>query len=129
MRIAAGLALAALCGPAGAACDPPGDRLESRHYLLGYRTQPARIAVGEHFAVEFALCAKGGAPMPQTVQVDAHMPEHRHGMNYKASVKALGGGGYRAEGMMFHMPGRWEFVFELRAGGATERLTNSVVLE
>ena len=32
------------------------------------------------------------------------------------AVKALGQGLYRAEGLMFHMPGRWELVFELRDG-------------
>jgi hypothetical protein len=40
-----------------------------------------------------------------------------------------GGGRYRAEGLMFHMPGRWEFVFDVRAGGRTERLLRSVRIE
>ncbi len=44
--------------------------------------------------------------------------QHKHGMNYRPSVKALGQGLYRAEGLMFHMPGRWELVFELRDGQA-----------
>jgi cytochrome c peroxidase len=43
------------------------------------------------------------------------MPEHRHGMNYAPEVKPLGPGRWRAEGLMFHMPGKWEFVFEVRA--------------
>jgi hypothetical protein len=30
---------------------------------------------------------------------------------------------------MFHMAGRWELVFEVRAGGATERLSQSLRLE
>jgi len=50
-------------------------------------------------------------------------------MNYKPSVVALGAGRYRADGLMFHMGGRWEFVFEVRSGGATERLRHSVQLE
>lgn len=29
---------------------------------------------------------------------------------------------------MFHMPGRWDFIFELR-GGATERITHGIVLQ
>lgn len=53
------------------------------------------------------------------------MPEHRHGMNYAPSVRALGDGRYHSAGWLFHMPGRWEFVFEM--GG--ERFTDSVRLE
>jgi hypothetical protein len=30
---------------------------------------------------------------------------------------------------MFHMPGRWEFIFEVRGGGTTDRVTRTVTLE
>ena len=117
--------LLALLAPAAQACELPGgpaQSLKSATATIAYRTAPLRV--GEHFAVEFAVC-----PAPESVRVDAWMPEHRHGMNYKPTVVALGGGRYRAEGLMFHMPGRWEFVFELRSGGRTERLAHSVRLE
>jgi hypothetical protein len=57
------------------------------------------------------------------------MPEHRHGMNYKTTLKPATGGRYEVEGFMFHMPGRWEFIFEVRGGGTTDRVTRSVTLE
>lgn len=63
--------------------------------------------------------------LPAAIRADATMPEHRHGMNYKPSIAVQGGGRFRSEGWMFHMPGRWEFVFE--AGG--ERVTDSVRIE
>jgi hypothetical protein len=103
-------------------------KLESDRYVLVYRTQPAELAVGAHFSVELLLCAKDGATAPESVQVDAHMPEHRHGMNYRAVVKAQGNGRYRADGLMFHMPGRWEYAFALRGRERTDRLTHSIVL-
>ena len=56
-------------------------------------------------------------------------PAHRHGMNYRPSISALGGGRFRAEGLLFHMPGRWELVFELRADGKTERAAHPVSVE
>ena len=119
----------ALLAGAAHACEPAGAGrvLESARYTLAYRTVPATPAIGEHFVVEFAVCAKG-AHVPDRehrVSASAHMPEHRHGMNYAPSVRALGGGRYSSEGWLFHMPGRWEFVFEV--GG--ERLTDSVRLE
>lgn len=103
--------------------------VESRNYVLAFRTQPEKIEIGRHFALELALCAKAGAAAPESVRVDAHMPEHRHGMNYKTTVTSSGAGKYRAEGLLFHMPGRWEYIFEIRAAGATERLTTSMVLQ
>jgi len=117
--------LLALLAPAAQACELPGgaaQSLESSAYTILYRTPALRV--GEHFAVEFAVC-----PTPEQVRVDAWMPDHRHGMNYKPTVAAQGGGRYRADGLMFHMAGRWEFVFELRSGGRTERLAHSVRLE
>jgi hypothetical protein len=44
------------------------------------------------------------------------MPAHRHGMNYKTSVSGKGSGRYRVEGLMFHMPGHWEFAFDVVIG-------------
>jgi YtkA-like len=117
--------LLALLAPAAQACELPGgaaQSIQSANVVIAYRTAPLRV--GEHFAVEFAVC-----PAPQAVTLDAWMPDHRHGMNYKPAIAALGGGRYRAEGLMFHMPGRWEFVFEVRAGGRTERLAHSVRVE
>ncbi len=75
--------------------------------------------------LELAACPKAGSALPGRLKLDAHMPEHRHGMNYLPSVKAVGGGRYRSEGWLFHMPGRWEFLFDVEA----ERLTHSVRIE
>lgn len=119
------LLLCALLAPAAQACELPGgpaQEVKSARTTILYRTAPLRV--GEHFAMEFAVC-----PAPQAVKLDAWMPEHRHGMNYKPTIEALGGGRYRAEGFMFHMAGRWEFLFEVRNGGMTERLAHSVRLE
>jgi len=113
--------------------------IESPGYVLAWRTQPAPIVVGKHFAVDIVVCpragtaagTKAGMALPQSLRVDAQMPDHRHGMNYKASVSVVNGEGagrYRAEGLMFHMPGRWELLFELR-GVATDRLVAEVMLK
>ena len=95
--------------PAAQACTPAidGPRLESKSYVLAYRASPE---VGKHFSVEVAACARNGPP-PRALKIDAHMPEHRHGMNYKPTVKPAGPGRWHAEGLLFHMPGKWELVF------------------
>ena len=104
-------------------------KVESGRYVLAYRTQPAKLAVGQHFKVEMAVCPRDGQAAPEAVRVDGFMPEHNHGMNYKAVVKGGEGGRYLAEGMLFHMPGRWDLIFEVRGGGKTDRMTQSVILQ
>jgi len=115
-------ASAALSFPAWA-CNE-GTRLESPRYVLAYKAEA--LAVAKHFSVDIAICPKAGQPEAQGLKVDAYMPEHRHGMNYAPVVKPLGKGRWRAEGLMLHMPGRWEFVFEVRAAGTTDRLANTI---
>ncbi|HEV3007718.1 MAG TPA: cytochrome c peroxidase [Burkholderiales bacterium] len=89
--------------------------------------KPESITVAQHFALEIAVCAKSAAA-PESIKVDAHMPEHRHGMNYAPEVKPLGPGRWRAEGLMFHMPGKWELVFEVRAAGTSDRMGHAFLL-
>jgi cytochrome c peroxidase len=97
--------------------------LESQKYVLAFKTE--EVSVAKHFKVDIAACSKSGGPPPDTLKIDATMPEHRHGMNYAPTVKKLGPGRWQAEGLMFHMPGRWEFVFVL---DGAERMTSSFSL-
>ena len=62
------------------------------------------------------------------LSVDATMPAHGHGMNYKAAVREVGEGRYRAEGLLFHMPGRWQLVFDVRTADKGERVTHDLSL-
>jgi hypothetical protein len=101
-------------------------RIDSVQFQLVYKLLPDPVPVGQHFAIDVLLCPKGNAALPAELRVDATMPEHKHGMNYRPTVKAPAPGQYRAEGLMFHMPGRWELVFELRGSGPPLRLTQSL---
>jgi len=130
----AGLVAAALlAGVAGSAeaCEAPAGftarkRLASKDVVVMFRTVPEAIEIGRHFSVEAVVCA---TPPTQGLRVDARMPGHRHGMNYRPTVAATGPGRYVAQGMMFHMPGRWQLVFDVQRGGRTERLATDILLE
>jgi len=117
------LAAAASAWACGEALRPPVDRIASARYEIAFAARPHPIAVGKHFSLDIAVCPRDGAPPPAALRVDAVMPEHRHGMNYRPDVVAHGAGVYRADGLMFHMPGRWDVVFDLVTGSGTERLT------
>ena len=125
-RLAGALICAAATSGAAQACElPPGVRVESERLVVSYWTIPANIAAGQPFVLELAACPKRGTSISERVKLDAHMPEHRHGMNYRTKVVALGAGRFHSEGWLFHMPGRWEFLFDL----GSERLTHSVRIE
>ncbi len=117
----AGLALAA--GSAGA-CPIEGPAMRSGEVQAAWAVAGTPIAVGRHFALEVQVCPDGAT----LARVDAVMPEHRHGMNYRPSLKLLGAGRWRAEGLMFHMPGRWELRLDVDHAGQRVRLAQPVVL-
>ena len=56
------------------------------------------------------------------------MPDHRHGMNYRPAVTLNGSSG-TAEGLMFHMPGRWQLILDVRGAAGREKLTAETVPE
>jgi hypothetical protein len=100
----------------------------SDHYMVAFHPDPLRIDVGEPFALLLNVCTKSGGPA-ELVAVDARMPEHRHGMNYRTKIVPSADGRYRVEGLVFHMPGRWELSFDVRAGEESERLTHDIILK
>jgi len=62
------------------------------------------------------------------LSVDAAMPEHGHGMNRVPRIET-GDGHFRAEGLLFHMPGKWELYFDVTQGAVTERAQTIILLE
>jgi hypothetical protein len=129
----AGLALAsAVAVGAAEGCEVPADftprgRMEAAGVVVVFRTVPPAIEIGRHFAVDALVCGEG-APAILT-RVDATMPEHRHGMNYRPSLADRGNGRYVAEGLLFHMPGRWELAFDVERAGRRTRLATDLVVE
>jgi len=139
MRRATAFALGVMAtlAPAAARADVCDDaartaaaqRVESTKHVVVFRPAPAPIAVGRHFSVDATVCARDGAAAATGLRVDAQMPAHRHGMNYRANVSARGEGRFVADGLMFHMPGRWQLVFDVETAAGTDRLVTDVVLE
>ena len=106
----------------------PG-RLESSDVVVLFRTVPSPIEIGQHFTVEALVCPTPPIGAAAGFMVDARMPEHRHGMNYRARVFRKPDGIYVAEGLLFHMPGLWQLMFDVERGGRMERLTTDIDLE
>ena len=100
----------------------------SDHYMIAFRPEPMRIEVGQPFELLFNVCTKNGNPA-ELVAVEAQMPDEKLGMANPPTIVSAGDGRYRAEGMVFHKPGRWELAVDVRAGEESERLTHEIILK
>lgn len=120
---------AAAAGGCGSALPGATKTIDGARYTVVYKIVPEPIKVGTHFAVDFAVCPRAPADAPSAVRIDANMPAHRHGMNYRPVVTARAAELFRAEGLLFHMSGRWDLTFDVDGGGRTERLTGTLQLE
>jgi hypothetical protein len=95
---------------------------------ITWRARPQAIAVGKPFSIEFEVCPRSAGTVIDRLQVDAWMPEHQHGMNYRPSVTGRPTALMQANGLVFHMPGRWQLVFEMQADGRPLRLTQDLTV-
>ena len=125
---AAALALVLGVGQA-AACERPqgwtgGARIDGEPWSVWWRSEPDTIPIGAHFSIRFHLC---GPPVDR-VAVRGWMPDHRHGMNYRPAVTMNGLSG-TAEGLLFHMPGRWQLIVDVRGAAGRGKLTAETVPE
>ena len=120
-------AAAVLARPAQASNCGEGlaQRVQGSGLTVAFSTQPMPIKVGQHFELTGVVCPASGLPLPNTLRVDADMPAHRHGMNYRASTELQADGRFSSRGLLLHMPGRWRFIFDM---GAT-RLTHDLIVE
>ena len=126
--LAAALTLLPAAGEAAACARPHGwtggERIVGELWTAWWRSEPASVPVSEHFSIRFHLC---GPPVDR-VRVRGWMPDHRHGMNYRPAVTLRGSSG-RAEGLLFHMPGRWELILDVRGPAGREKLIAETVLQ
>jgi hypothetical protein len=119
-----------LSAQGAAACAVPEGfaRLATPEAEIAYRWEPGVIKVGQFFAAEVIACRAPGAGMVREIVLDAQMPAHGHGMNYRPTVAPTGPGRFRVTGLMLHMAGTWRLTFDLVHGDTRTRLTQEVTL-
>lgn len=125
-----GLVLCVAVAWAGAAPACPlqagdGQRLAGDGVTLAWRVVDRDHApLAEPFALQVVLCPA----QARLVAVDATMPAHRHGMNYRPSLQALGEGRWQVQGLLWHMAGTWSLRLDVALDGRTQVLRQDVVL-
>jgi hypothetical protein len=119
----------ALLGADGAsACEVPQgfQRLATPEAEIAYRWEPSELKVGRFFAAEVIACRPAAV---REIVLDAQMPAHGHGMNYRPAVEQTRPGSFRFTGLMLHMAGIWRVTFDLIEGAKRTRLTREVTLK
>jgi hypothetical protein len=103
---------------------PPSLAASSPSFDVRLVLDPESPRVGSLFAVVATVHdrERNVPVVGAEVSVDATMPEHGHGMMTSPRSSELGGGRYRAEGMKFHMHGRWVFRARVRWDGRDEHV-------
>lgn len=82
------------------------------------------IPLAEPFGLVVTLCPARA----ELRAVDATMPAHRHGMNYRPSVERLADGRWQVDGLLWHMAGEWRLQLEVAMDGRTRALHQAVAL-
>ena len=123
------------CGvPPAPACTPrlsgeASGQFENARFVVAYRMAPTKPKASQPLRLELGICARAAGIPVERVEVDARMPAHGHGMNYRPSVTQLTAGLFHAEGLLLHMPGAWELIIEVTADGRTDRLVTPLAVE
>lgn len=101
-------------------------------FVVEWRAVPDPIPFNRPFELEVRLTdgadpSRALADAPLSVQ--ALMPGHGHGMLRATRTTHVGDGLYRVEGMLFHMEGAWEVLFEVRSDAGVDRAVTEVRLD
>jgi hypothetical protein len=100
-------------------------------FKLHVRTQPNPLPHNELFEllVDVQLQRELDDPNPLWLNVNATMPGHGHGMNTHGRIEMQEGGRFIVRGMLFHMDGEWELVFDIAKGAVREQARTLLTLE
>ena len=110
----------------GAGLSPSGFRRCRGGLSLG----PCRVAGGRGSSRPRLLLAAAPNSEPvREIKIDATMPAHGHGMNYRPVATVAAPGHYRFTGLMLHMPGTWRVTIDVLRGTKRTRLTHEVKLK
>jgi hypothetical protein len=89
------------------------------------------ITVSQPFSAMITVCDELALDM--TVQLDARMQTHGHAMNYLPELTVLEKNDQylkvRADGLVLHMPGSWEWIINLKSPDFKQSITHVFTLQ
>jgi hypothetical protein len=101
---------------------------DGQSYYVVYETNPSPIPFNEEFSVLVSVYDNDQKETPLntvSVDVDANMPDHGHGMNQSPTVSGPSTDIYTAEGLLWHMEGEWELMIYI-SGESNENIAFTI---
>jgi hypothetical protein len=106
-----------------------GNRFQINDQTVLYaRFSDSAPLLSEHFSLYLLICKNDQPWSPTTIKVDAVMPAHAHGMNYRPEITRVDPGRYEVDGLLLHMPGHWQFDVELKQGENRQKVQFNINL-
>ncbi|MEC7947632.1 MAG: FixH family protein [Myxococcota bacterium] len=88
-------------------------------WTVSYVPDPDPIPGNQEFALDITVADDAGPASGTTIVLTADMPDHGHGMNQTPALTGSDGA-FRAEGMLFHMTGRWRLLVDVTGDAGIE---------
>ena len=112
------------CGPVdGVKMAGPSDS----PWVVRVNLKPKVVPLNQPFGANITICSKTNL-VPVQMTVDATMPAHKHGMNYKSKTVRVGNHRYEVDNLLFHMPGLWRLQITVYDNDTPYRFTHDVSL-
>lgn len=100
-------------------------------YVVNYTSIPDPIPLNEVFELRVEVRERNKTMLATglSLDVDAGMPAHNHGMFTRPEIEQLDDGSFRVTAMLFHMPGEWRITFVVHRGAIRETAVTNVVMK
>ena len=89
---------------------------------------PSSVESSNACEPEVVLFRDGQPITAERVDARGWMPDHQHGFVRSPLTNSLGGGRYHVEGVLFHMRGSWQLIFDVNEGNETDKVTFDVTI-
>jgi len=97
-------------------------------WTVQFHVNSTTIPLNAPFDASVTLCSRSER-VPTRLVVDATMPAHKHGMNYKVTAVPVDDRTYTVENLLFHMPGVWRVEVTAYDNNKPHRFTHEVELQ
>ena len=105
----------------GLACSQLKQSIEGNNgVILHYQLPKKSMSVGSFFSMDFDICKDSKSLPIQDLKINAMMPAHGHGMNYKTEITHLSNYQFKLKNLNFHMPGLWQITLKVITSSSSE---------
>ena len=100
---------------------------ESSIWDMRIHFSPEQVPLNTPFQAIISICSQTET-MPNKLAINAIMPAHKHGMNYKPTITRVDDRTYQINNLVFHMPGIWRLEVTAYTNATPHRFSHEMDL-